>query len=123
MSYKAKKESLKAQLRSKQTDWVNQLAESLGLDGFSVFEKMKIELSRQSEKFQRDETSSDDDTDNELPTAISKLINVQPLTATFKYLLQHIQRLHKLHKDHQMQKQRRKDSKEPLKNRGMQIND
>ena len=51
---------------------------------------MKIELSRQSEKFKRDETSSDDDTDNELPTAISKLINVQPLTATFKYLLQHI---------------------------------
>ena len=119
MSYKAKKESLKAQLRSKQTDWVNQLAESLGLDGFSVFEKMKTELSRQSEKFHRDETSSDDDTDNELPTAISKLINVQPLTATFKYLLQHIQRLHKLHKDHQMQKQRRKDSKEPIKNRGM----
>ena len=93
MGYKAKKESLKAQLRSKQTDWVNQLAEALGFDGYSVFEKMKAELAKQSERYQRDETTSDDESENELPTAISKLISVQPLTATFKYLLQHIQRL------------------------------
>ena len=51
MSYKAKKESLKAQLRSKQTDWVNQLAEALGLDGYSVFEKMKAELAKQSARY------------------------------------------------------------------------
>ena len=83
---KAKKESLRAQLRSKQTDWINQLAAAMGLDSYSVFEAMKLHRRRgTSERSQKEQTTSEDEGDlyGELPTGLSKLITNQPLTATF----------------------------------------
>ena len=89
MRYKAKKESLRAQLRSKQTDYINQLAAAMGLDSYRVFEEMKLQRRISSERSAREQTTSDDDGDlyGELPTGLSKLITSQPLTATFQYLL------------------------------------
>ena len=96
MRYKAKKESLRAQLRSKQTDYINQLAAAMGLDSYRVFEEMKLQRRIGSERSQREQATSDDDGElyGELPTGLSKLIANQPLTATFQYLLSLISNMH-----------------------------
>ena len=54
MRYKAKKESLRAQLRSKQTDYINQLAAAMGLDSYRVFEEMKLQRRIGSERSLRE---------------------------------------------------------------------
>ena len=95
MKYKAKKESMRAQLRSKQTDMIDQLAAAIGLNSYCVFEDIKLQA-RSSERSLKENTSDDDaDFGGDIPSGLSKLITQQPLTATFQYLLSLISSMYK----------------------------
>ena len=77
MKYKAKKESLRAQLRSKQTDQIDQLAAAIGLNSYNVFEDIKLKVRASEASLKEQNTSDDEEVQAEVISGLSKTLVTQ----------------------------------------------